>query len=179
MSLPHVLLGLLSERASTGYDLARTLEVELAPVWRAEISQIYPALARLRRAGFVLLRVLGPRRAPRRNLSRITAAGRRELRRWVAEPPPPPRSRDDGMARMAFLDALPLEERRRALHQYERSLTEEIRRLRGGPELPLFRGEARRATIERVEATRRWARALLQSSASSTAAAVRSSEKKR
>jgi len=99
-----VILGLLSEKPSTGYDLARAIDEEVAPLWRAEISQIYPTLARLRRAGFVLLRVLGPQRGPRRNLYRITAAGRRELRRWIGEPCPPPRWKDEGLARLAFLE---------------------------------------------------------------------------
>src|SRR5512143_3426100 len=112
MSLPHVLLGLLRDAPRTGYDLARAIREEIEPVWRAEFSQIYPELARLRRAGFVLLRVLGPRKGPRRNLYRITAAGRRELRRWLAEPAAAPRVKDEGLARVAFLDSLTAAERR-------------------------------------------------------------------
>ena len=161
MSLPHVLLGMLLEKPRTGYDLARAIEGEVAPLWRAELSQIYPTLARLRRAGFVLLRVLGPHRGPRRNLFRITAAGRRELRRWVAEPAPAPRAKDEGLARIAFLEALSLEERRRAILQYDRALAEEVRRLKVGAALPQFRREARRIVVERLESTRRSLRVLL------------------
>ena len=160
MSLPHVLLGLLSEVPRTGYDLARAIRDEVEPIWRAEFSQIYPALARLRRAGFVVLRVLGPRRGPRRNLYRVTAAGRRELRRWVVEPAPAPRARDEGLARIAFLEALPLPDRREALLRYERTVAEEIRRLRGAPGLRGYRREARRGAVERLEAVRRWLRTL-------------------
>ncbi len=170
MSLPHVLLGLLSENPSTGYDLAHALATDVAPVWRAETSQIYPALARLRRAGFVLLRVLAPQRGPRRNLYRITAAGRRELRRWVCEPAPPPRGKDEGLARMAFLDALSLEERRRAILQYDRGLAEEVRRLKAGTPLPRFRREVRRVAIERLESMRRSLRILLASAGTPPAA---------
>ncbi len=161
MPLPHVLLGLLSETPRTGYDLARAIETEVAPLWRAEISQVYPALARLRREGLVALRVLGPLKGPRRNLYRITAAGRRELRRWAAEPAPPPRGKDEGLARMAFLEVLSLEERRRAILQHDRALVEEIRKLKSGAPLPLFRREARRIALERLEATRRSLRVLL------------------
>lgn len=161
MSLRHVLLGLLSDKPGTGYDLARRLEAEIAPLWRAEISQIYPDLARLRRAGFVLLRVLAPQRGPRRNLYRITAAGRRELRRWLGETAPPPREKDEGLARLAFLELLTLEERRRAILQYDRVLAEEIRRLKSGEPLPQFRREARRIAAERLEAMRRSLRLLL------------------
>lgn len=154
MSLPHVLLGLLAAEPRTGYDLARSLEADLAPAWRAEFSQIYPALARLRRAGFVLLRVLGPRHGPRRNLYRVTAAGRRELRRWLSEPFQPPRGRDDGLARLAFLDALEPAERRLALTGYERVLADETRRLRAAPRPSGFLGRAREIVLERLEASR-------------------------
>jgi DNA-binding PadR family transcriptional regulator len=160
MSLPHVLLGLLSDRPSTGYDLARSLQRDLAPLWRAEISQIYPTLARLRRAGFILLRVLGPRHGPRRNLYRITAAGRRELRNWLVEPSPPPSSKDEGLTRIAFLDALPASERKAVLTRYERSIAEETRRLKEAPPPSGSLQEARRGAIERLEATRRWVRAI-------------------
>ena len=160
MSLPHVLLGLLHESPRTGYDLARALRAELEPVWRAEFSQIYPELARLRRAGFVMLRVLGPRKGPRRNLYRITAAGRRELRRWLVEPAAPPRLRDEGLARVAFLDALAAPERREALLRQERTVADEIRKWKTAPPPAGSRGEARRAAIERLEAARRSLHAL-------------------
>lgn len=160
MSLPHVLLGLLAEAPGTGYDLARTLESEIEPAWRAEFSQIYPALARLRRAGLVLLRVLGPRHGPRRNLYRVTAAGRRELKRWLAGPFAAPRGKDEGLARLAFLNLLDPAERRLALARYERAHSEEARRLRQLPLPPGFRGQARLVALERLEASRRSVAAL-------------------
>ncbi|MEO8432033.1 MAG: PadR family transcriptional regulator [Acidobacteriota bacterium] len=179
MSLPHVLLGLLFDRPSTGYDLSRSLASDLSPLWKAEISQIYPALARLRRAGFVLLRVLGPRRGPRRNLYRITASGRRELKRWLAEPAAPPGSKDEGLTRIAFLDALPPAERGPILARYERTVADEIRRLRdGAPEAGYLR-EARLGAIERLEATRRWVRALAAEPGSAGAPASGSQVKKK
>jgi len=161
LSLPHVLLGLLAGEPRTGYDLARAMREEIEPVWRSEISQIYPALARLRRAGLVVLRVLGPRRGPHRNLYRVTAAGRRELRRWLLEPPPPPPGRDEGLARLAFLDSLPPPERRPALRRYERTLSDEIARWKSAPEPAGFRREAREGAVEKLEGARRWARALV------------------
>jgi DNA-binding PadR family transcriptional regulator len=161
VALPHVLLGLLSDKPGTGYELAHRLESDLAPLWRAEISQIYPELARLRRAGYVHQKVLAPQRGPRRHLYRITASGRRELRRWLAETPAPPREKDEGLARLAFLEVLNLEERRRAILQYDRALAEEVRRLKSGEPLPQFRREARRIVVERLEAMRRALRLLL------------------
>jgi PadR family transcriptional regulator, regulatory protein AphA len=170
VSLPHVLLGLLSSQPRTGYDLARAIRDEVEPVWKAEISQIYPALARLRREGYVVLRVLGPRRGPHRNLYRISAAGRRELRRWLLEMPPPPRARDDGLARVAFLESLPPPERRAVLRAYERVVADEISRLTAAPLPAGFRREAREGAVEKLEGVRRWARSVAQRSAIAPAA---------
>ena len=161
MSLPHVLLGLLGEEPRTGYELARAIREDLDAIWRAEFSQIYPALARLRRAGWVHLKVLGPRRGPRRNLYRVTAAGRRELKRWLSVPPPLP-ARDEGLARVAFFDALLPSERRAAFLAQERSLAQEARRLRTSPSPAGFRITARSGAIERLEAARRWLNAAAQ-----------------
>jgi DNA-binding PadR family transcriptional regulator len=158
VSLPHVLLGLLSEAPRTGYEIARVLREDIDPAWTAGFSQIYPALARLRRRGWVLLKTLGPRRGPRRLLYRVTAAGRRELRRWLLEPPPPPRGNDEGLARVAFLDALALPDRRKALLALDAVLSADLARLRALPVPRGHRGLARRAALEEREALRRFLR---------------------
>ena len=90
----------------------------------------------------------------------MTAAGRRELRRWLLETPPTPRGRDDGLARIAFLDVLEVPERRQVLRGYEKTVADEIARLRGAPPPDGFRREAREAAVEKLEAVKRWSRAL-------------------
>ena len=155
MSLPHALLGLLHDEPRTGYELARALDQDLGETWSAGYSQIYPALARLRRRGWVLLRTLGPRRGPPRLLYRVTAAGRRELARWLAAPPPPERRHDSLLVRISFLDVLPPPERRRALEQIEAALAAEIDRWRSAPAAAGSRALARRAAIEERETRRR------------------------
>ena len=156
MSLGHVLLGLLHETPRSGYDLSRALREEIDPAWSAGFSQIYPELARLRRWGWVLQRTLGPRRGPRRLLYRVTASGRRELRRWLQEPPAPRRRNDAGLVRLAFLDVLAPAERRRVLRSLEAALADEAARLRRPPPPAGSRGFARRAGIEELDALRRF-----------------------
>lgn len=159
MSLPHVLLGLLHDSPKTGYDLARVIREEMDPAWSAGFSQIYPALARLRRRGWVLLRTLGPRHGPRRLLYRVTAAGRRELSRWLGQAAPARPGNDPALARVALLDALPSGPRRAALAAAEVAAEAEAARLRALPPAAGSRALARRAAIERQEAIRRCLRA--------------------
>jgi hypothetical protein len=52
-----------------------------------------------------------PKGPPRREY-RITAAGLKELRTWLAEPPSLPREKDAALARLAFLERRPPDERR-------------------------------------------------------------------
>jgi DNA-binding PadR family transcriptional regulator len=172
VSLPHVLLGLLHDAPQTGYDLERMLRSELDPVWSAGFSQIYPELSRLRRRGWVLLRVLGPRRGPRRNLYRVTAAGRRELARWLGEAPAAPRGNDPLLVRLALLGGLPAGvDRRRAVASAETVLAEEVRRLRKLAPPEGYRALARKSAIERLEGLRRFLRARAPSGESAAARA--------
>ena len=82
---------------------------------------------------------------------------------------------------MAFLETLSLEERRRAILQYDRALAEECRRLKAGAPLPQFRREARRVALERVESTRRSLRILIAvaGTPASAGSASRTEEKKK
>lgn len=87
-TLGHALLGLLADRPTTGYDLARRLRRPVGYFWAAGHSQIYPELARLEESGLVLHEVVegaGPRLTKRYGL---TAAGRRALRFWLLSTSP-------------------------------------------------------------------------------------------
>ncbi len=170
MSLPHLLLGLLHAEPRTGYDLARAVRDEVDPAWSAGYSQIYPALAGLRRRGWVLLRTLGPRRGPPRLLYRATAAGRRELQRWLAEAPPPPRRNDAILARVALLDALPPAARAGVLSRLAAVLAAEADRLEA-----LGAGEGSRGFARRAAAAERRGLALFLDRGAAPAPAVRRS----
>ena len=110
MSLRHAVLGLLEVEPSTGYELARKFDVSLANAWHASHSQIYPELAKLEEAG--LVEVVGEGARGSRTYA-ATAAGREEIRRWVAETEPNRGQRSETMLRW-FLGCLLEPEDRRA-----------------------------------------------------------------
>jgi DNA-binding PadR family transcriptional regulator len=145
VSLPHLLLGLLSRASGSGWDLKARLDADPALAWDAALAQIYPALERLRRAGYVTVRTRRSSAGPPRREYRATPAGLRELRTWLAEPPSLRRERDPGLARLAFLEMRPPAERVPLLHAM-RDLASEA--LRSAPPGTTAARRRRRALLE-------------------------------
>lgn len=129
MSLPHVLLGLLARGPASGWDLKARFAREPSIGWDAELAQIYPALKRLLRGGFVALKRRRSAKGPTRREYRLTPAGRRELLSWLAEPAELPRPKDAPLARLAFLERRSPEERMQHLLAYRALLTDALKKM--------------------------------------------------
>jgi DNA-binding PadR family transcriptional regulator len=92
MSVRHALLALLSEGPKYGLQLRQEFEARTGEVWPLNVGQVYTTLQRLERDGLVTSddpEGEGPQKG-----YRITAAGGRDLARWLRTPPetaPPPR----------------------------------------------------------------------------------------
>lgn len=100
MSVPHAVMGVLARGARYGYELRRGLEEELGSEWRLDFGQLYRALRTMTDKGWVSFRVEAGRGGPQRKVYRLTAAGRRELQRWLStEARPPARRRDAAVVR--------------------------------------------------------------------------------
>ena len=81
----HALLGLLSIRPLSTYELAKQIERSLGWFWPRTERKIYDEARRLVGAGLVTAspEPVGKRR---RTVYSITPAGRRSLTRWLAGP---------------------------------------------------------------------------------------------
>lgn len=103
MSLRHALLGLLSDRPASGYDLLKLFDTSLATVWPATQSQIYTELTKLADAGLITVAAEGPRG---RKEYALTEQGMAELRHWLTETAPQRNTRSDILLRVFFLGVL-------------------------------------------------------------------------
>jgi DNA-binding PadR family transcriptional regulator len=99
MSLPHALLTSLLEKPSSGLELAKRFERSIGFFWQATHQQIYRELARLEEAGWVVSEAVEAGRG-RKRFYKVLPAGRRELKRWVAESSDPRPLRDEMMVRL-------------------------------------------------------------------------------
>ena len=119
-------LGLLAQEPGSGYDLLRHFEKSMANVWPATQSQLYGELNKLAAAGLIEVADLGPRG---RKEYRITAAGRAELRRWVANPQDDPPFRSPGLLRVFLLGEVPADQAREHMVAMAEGADAEVKRL--------------------------------------------------
>jgi molybdate-binding protein len=87
MSVAHAVLGVLARGERYGYELRRALEEDLGAEWRLDFGQLYRALGAMAEKGWVSCRVESARKGPPRKVYTLTAAGRREMERWLGDTP--------------------------------------------------------------------------------------------
>lgn len=80
------ILGALTLRPMSGYDIRKFIQGSIANFWRESYGQIYPSLRQLTDDGLVTRRDERQEGKPGRYLYSITPQGRRTLRDWLAEP---------------------------------------------------------------------------------------------
>jgi DNA-binding PadR family transcriptional regulator len=104
MALRHAVLAALLEGEASGYQLSKRFDVSVANFWSATPQQLYRELERLEAEGLLRARVIEQRRRPNKRVFTLTAAGRRELREFTAEPARPPALRDDLVVKLQAID---------------------------------------------------------------------------
>ena len=102
VSLPHIVLT-LTRRSVSGYDLNRVIRETVSHFWAADQAQLYRTLKKLEQEGRVQSREEPADRGPPRKVYRRTAAGRRELVRWLRGGPILSADRSPWMAQLVFL----------------------------------------------------------------------------
>src|SRR5688500_11012749 len=94
MALEHAILVSLTERAGSGYELARRFDRSIGYFWSATHQQIYRVLRRMDEAGWVIHQEIAQDGRPDKKVYEVSEAGWEELTRWLAEPVEPAILRD-------------------------------------------------------------------------------------
>ncbi len=117
MSLRHAILGIVSAKPMTGYDLLKTFGNSVAYTWAAGQAQIYPELHKMEREGMLKSRTAA-RGAGEKRLYSITNDGKAELRRWVNEAVAYPAERDALRLKTTYMEMADLESARRFFREH-------------------------------------------------------------
>ncbi|MDX1991935.1 MAG: PadR family transcriptional regulator [bacterium] len=116
MSLPHMIMGLLTWNSFTGYDLNKLFQQTVQYFWWTEQSQIYRALHRMERDGWVNVETIIQQDNPNRKVYHLTETGRAELLRWLAEPHHEDHPHEVWVGKLFFSHLLPNED---LIHLFE------------------------------------------------------------
>jgi PadR family transcriptional regulator AphA len=100
----YVILGMLRREPRTGYEIKAAVDNSTRFFWAASYGQIYPELKQLSKTGLIKGEA-EPRGGRKRTVYRLTAAGRKELRRWLERPAATFELRDEGLLKLFFSGA--------------------------------------------------------------------------
>jgi PadR family transcriptional regulator AphA len=100
-----VILGMLAARPRSGYEIKQLVDNTARFFWAASYGQIYPELKRLEKEGLISGSdsAQGKRQ---RTVFKLTAAGKRAAREWIARPPEVLEVRDEGLLEIFFAGSI-------------------------------------------------------------------------
>jgi DNA-binding PadR family transcriptional regulator len=98
----YVILGMLSIRPMSGYDIKKGIEASISNFWTESYGQIYPMLKRLVAQKLVTKSVERGSGKPDRHVYVLTRAGRKELRQWLTKSVVPKVERNELLLKLFF-----------------------------------------------------------------------------
>lgn len=126
MSINFAILGILSWKASTGYELKKIFEESSILYWSGNNNQIYKALSQMLDEELVRSEVVHQDNSPSKKIYTITDAGRRELKEWVVSTPEAPEIKKTFLVQLAWSDMLSNQELNDLLIRYENELKTQL-----------------------------------------------------
>lgn len=122
MSINYAILGILSWKAMTGYDLKKIVQQSSFMYWSANNNQIYRSLVELLADGYVTYEIQHQDSSPSKKIYTITEAGLTELKQWVLSTPQAPESKKMFLIQLAWAHELDQAELEALLDKYENEL---------------------------------------------------------
>lgn len=127
MMIDYAILGLLSWKPLTGYDVKRVMQDSPFLYWSGNNNQIYKALTKLLENGFVTNQVQYQESAPNKKIYSITESGMDALIRWVmSEEPEAPEVKKTFLIQLSWAGRLEPEKVSRLLDRYENVMTQQL-----------------------------------------------------
>ncbi|CAM2985239.1 PadR family transcriptional regulator [Vibrio rarus] len=100
MSLPHVILTVLSTKDATGYDITKEFSYSIGYFWKASHQQVYRELNKLASNELVTCKLQPQSGKPDKKIYSITELGREALSKWFEQPISHPTVRDEFAAKL-------------------------------------------------------------------------------
>lgn len=122
MTIQYVMLGFLSWRPFSGYELKKLIADSPFFHWSGNNNQIYTTLVQLHREGLVSYEIEHQEKNPSRKIYSITPEGLDRLKTWLLSNPDPPQFRNPFLTQLAWADLLDNTGLESLLEQYEQEV---------------------------------------------------------
>jgi DNA-binding PadR family transcriptional regulator len=119
MLINYAILGILSYKSLTGYDLKKIIQDSPFMHWSGNNNQIYKSLVELHEEGLVTNEIYHQESSPSKKIYTITDEGRAELKDYIRSTPEPPEFKKTFLIQLAWSDQLNSEELFTLLSNYE------------------------------------------------------------
>jgi PadR family transcriptional regulator, regulatory protein AphA len=129
MDLRYTILGLLSWKPASGYDLKRIISDSEVFYWSGNNNQIYKNLIDLKNEGLVTFQVQVQESLPSKKIYSITDKGLAELHQNLLAAPEVPELHKDFLIQLAWAEQLSDEEIIALLEKYEDEISIRLRML--------------------------------------------------
>ena len=139
MSINYAILGILSCKSLTGYDLKKIMQESSFLPWSGNNNQIYKVLLELNDNGFVSSEVCHQESSPSKKIYTITEAGLAELKKWSQSMPEIFEIKKPFLIQLAWADLLSDEELEKLLNKYEQEVNGQIFIEQAKPETGFFK----------------------------------------
>lgn len=119
MSINYAILGILSYKSMTGYDLKKIIQDSAFMHWSGNNNQIYKSLTELLDKGLVTNVVKHEESSPTKKIYKITSEGLADLKEWVLSPAEPSEIKKPFLVKLAWSKELNSNELNMLLDEYE------------------------------------------------------------
>lgn len=126
----YAILGLLSLKSMSGYDIKKMFEKNFSYFWSESYGQIYPLLKRLLAQKLVSRSVIKQMGKPDRHLYKLTKKGNEKLRSWLLEPVKRQIGRHEILLKLIYGSRVSLDDNIRQVEQFREIQTKEIRQMK-------------------------------------------------
>lgn len=119
MSISYAILGILSYKSMTGYDLKKIIQDSIFMHWSGNNNQIYKSLTDLLDKGLVTNVVKHQESSPTKKIYTITSEGLATLKEWILSPAEPSEIKKPFLIQLAWSKQLNTSELNLLLDEYE------------------------------------------------------------
>ena len=107
MSLKYAILGLLSFKPQTGYEIKANFNQSIRYIWNSDQTQIYRTLAEISEEGLAIPKTIQQDGRPNKKIYKLTEKGSEVLRQWLSSPLRSKGQRNEELLQIFFSGLMP------------------------------------------------------------------------